>query len=170
MNEPKLYLNPNVEPFHRIKIPFIEKKYGVKYIGTWEYQDLDVPLEVFRLTKPEIVGGFLAERYVGLFVFKREVIAIPCDDLFDNKIIVGVIADDGEVCLSRYPGEHYISQDKTTWVEGGIGHIRTNKLERQVRVLIQDDGSFKFEPLPFFEVSTTPTKFPLFELFTYKWP
>ena len=162
----KHYLNIR-QPYHRIKIEEIEQKHGVKYMGPWHHDDFDEPLDVFYTNKPRKVEDRLAERYIGVAVVDNVMYCFAVDEIFD-RVIVGVEADDGEVCISRFNEDHYVSTDETTWVDGGAEVIQTNKPNSLVRVYVRD-ADFEFEPLGLLEfeskVDTSRTFFRIFQ-----WP
>lgn len=165
MTDLKYYHTHNSRPYYRFNLTTIENQHNAKYMGAWEFDDYDFPLDVFYIEKPVLIGLFPAQKYVGLYIDRHEIVAAPCDDIFD-KLIVGVEADDGEICISRHPGEHYVSNDLSTWVQGGIGYVMTNHPERQVRVYVVD-GRFEYEPVGCLEVAQ-PQERSFFSFLTWR--
>ena len=153
-------------PFHNLKIEAIEKMYGATWLGPWELEEYgDEPLEIFYIPKPMEVSGRLAERYVGLYVQDSYLYSAAVDDVF-NRVLVGVVAKDGELCISRFSGDHYISQDATTWVDGGPGMIATNRPENLVRLYAVDNW-FEVESVGLIDIEPSPVTFAksIFSLF-----
>lgn len=142
------YLAPR-EPYYRIRVRELEQKHNAKYMGPWHHADFDEPLDVFYVSKPKKVGERLAEKYVGVAVEDGVIYCFAVDEIF-NRPIVGVEADNGEVCVSRFEEDHVISSDETVWVDGGPDTIQTNKPDRQVQVHVVNDR-FEFEPLGLLE-------------------
>lgn len=146
------YLNTR-EPFHRIRVDEIEQKHDVKYMGPWQHVDFDVPLDVFYLKRPRRIADRLAEKYVGVIVEDGVMFCFAVDDIFDRPI-VGIEAADGEICVSRFTDDHYVSVDETVWVDGGADVLQTNKPDRLVSVYVRNDD-FEFEPLGLLEFEET---------------
>ena len=154
------------ELFFSIKVEEIEKKYNATWMGPWEVEGYDLPLEIFYIRKPVVVNGRLAERYVGLYFEGNQICSECCDDVF-NRVLVGVAAEDGELCISRFPGDHYISRDATTWVDGGPNFLLTNRPEHTLRLYPAGD-KFEIENLGLLNIETNHPVKSLFQIF--KWP
>lgn len=150
------YFNRRREPFYRIRVDNIEKQYNAVYMGAWQHEDFDMPLDVFYIRKPTMINGRLAKKYVGVFIHDG-LQAADVDDIFMLPII-GAEADDGEICISCHIDDQYLSIDGSTWVEGGRENFQTNKPDRLVSVHINDD-SFEFEPLGLIEYEEQPKQF-----------
>jgi hypothetical protein len=162
------YINSGTKPYYRFRLRSMEEKYNAKYLGAWEHDEFPEPLDIFYVHEKFRVGNRLCEKYFGIYKDEegntRQVVV---DDVFD-KMICGVEADDGEICVSRFEGDHYISMDNSVWVDGGMGMIQTNRLDRLFRIYV-NDGIFEFEPLGHFEIhSTVEPSRGFFQIF--QWP
>lgn len=150
----KRYVNRNRLPHYDLRVSIIEGKYNCKYMGAWQHAAFEAPLDVFYIKKPTVINDRLAEKYVGVYVYNG-LRWVDIDDIFDRPI-VGAEADNGEICISGFDGDYYISEDKSTWVDGGQQYFQSNKPDRLVSVYIHDD-KFEFEPLGLIEVDKQDT-------------
>lgn len=136
--------------FHQIDIEDIQFRRNATYMGCWPLSiyraDDDEPADIFYIHSAQRVGGKIALKYIAIIKDKNKTYAMVADDIFQRYPIFGVESDSGEVCCSRFPEDVYVSGDSTVFVYGGPTNVITDRPDRIVRVVVQDD-KYHFERL-----------------------
>ncbi len=126
----------------RFNIAKIEEKYGgAKFMGMWCLKTKsggwsETPAHIFYQPNPDTSLGHT--HYFGLFERGGVLYITKGDSAFSN--LYGILADDGEVLVSRYRHYYTRSEDGTVWIDGGRDYTRHGGgtvLEVNVR-----DGNF----------------------------
>ena len=127
-----------------------EKKYKAKYLGDFTLKDTkgnwsEIPWAVFYVKNPNKKLGH--SHYFGLrfdtYFDENKSLKIGSMYITDGKSIsevslVGVVADDGEICISCYRHDYRESTDKSTFIDGGRDYTRTLVNAKTVEVKIID--------------------------------
>jgi hypothetical protein len=144
-----LYLNHR-SPFYEIDIESVEYRRNATYMGTWPVRIYNEgnndPADIFYLHSPQRVGKKVAAKYIAIVRENGKTYAMVADDIFQRYPIFGVEAENGEVCCSRFLEDTYVSEDASVIISGGPTNIITDRPDRIVRVLVQDD-KYHFERL-----------------------
>lgn len=99
------------------------------------------PVDVFHVSNPDTSKGHT--NYFGLFYRGDKLFICEASTAFSEPI-TGVLADDGEVIVSRY--RHDFQQRKGVMIDGGRDYIRSSSPVQLVKVIVE--GSvFRFELL-----------------------
>ena len=109
--------------------------------GNWNEQ----PVDLFYVANPDISKGH--SHYFGMFYRNHTLYITNGESAFptDNNII-GVLADDGEVLVSRF--RHDYQERKGAMIDGGRDYTRASSPARYVKVDV-DGSEFKFTQLDF---------------------
>jgi len=104
------------------------EKYNAKYMGVWCLKTrngnwAEEPSAVFYVENPDMTMGHT--HYFGLFSRMGSVYITKGDSAFENQPLSGVIADNGEVLISRYRHDYTKSEDNTVWIDGGRDYTRS---------------------------------------------
>lgn len=112
--------------FSENNIKTIEEKYGAKYIGyfctrksngAWN----DLPVDVFYQPNPDVSKGH--SHYFGMFRQIGNVYITDAISITENPML-GVIANDGEVVVSRYRHDYRRSNDGSVFIDGGRDYTK----------------------------------------------
>lgn len=114
----------------------IEDKFNALYVG--EFPALaqpgwytSVPCRVFFSKTPDYTKGH--KDYFGI-LSDNEGIRIFSMQWIKDKEIIGVVADDGEVIISRYRHDFKYSTDGSVCIDGGFDYCHTNRADRLIRL------------------------------------
>lgn len=134
--------------FTSAEIEKIKGIYGGEYVGyfctkrpngSWN----EVPVDVFYKPNPDVSKGH--SHYFGMFsrdgaVFITNAISVT------EQPMLGIVADDGEVVVSRYRHDYRRSRDGSVFIDGGRdytrygwannNHLDSNVLPRLIQVKI----------------------------------
>lgn len=118
-------------------VAMIERSINGVYIGEFSalaqpgwYTDYGFPC--FYVENPDAEKGH--QNYVGFRLNDTGGLGVFSMQWIKDKEITGVIADDGEVVISRYGRDFQRSKDDSVWVDGGWGCLRTNRADRLIRL------------------------------------
>lgn len=79
--------------------------------------------------------------YFGLsFDLLGKVYIHDASSAFLHTPIVGVIADNGEICYSRFRHDNYASADGSVWIDGGRDYVRGPVIDPARQVTLTVDG------------------------------
>jgi len=112
--------------FTENNIKTIEEKYGAKYVGyfctrksTGDWND--VPVDVFYQPNPDVSKGH--SHYFGMLRQTGNVYITNAISITEHPML-GVIATDGEVVISRYRHDYRRSKDGSVFIDGGRDYTR----------------------------------------------
>lgn len=148
-----MYIN-NSKPywFESAELPRIEKHYNAKYIGYWCTKRPDgnwneSPVDVFYVENPDKSKGH--SHYFGLFLSQYNELMITNAESAFSEQITGVLANDGEVLVSRYRHD-FISKDGA-FADGGRDYLRRSAPSTMVDVFV-NGSEFTFKVVEDFDV------------------
>lgn len=112
------------QPF---KIEVVEEKYNATFVGDFCLKTkngwTEAPIAIFYQPTP-INPEY--SNYFGLYVSVLNKILI-CDGASAfSQPIIGAVADNGEIIISRYRHDCVTSQDGSVMIDGGRDYLRTN--------------------------------------------
>ena len=130
------------------QIPKLEEHYKSKYMGYWTTKRKDGewnddPVDVFYNPNPDTSKGH--SHYFGLFMKDHKVMITNAESAFSEPI-VGVVAEDNEVLVSRY--RHDYSEKGDAFIDGGREYYRYNPDFPLVNVTIDNDSFLISEDTP----------------------
>jgi len=123
----KYFIKPT-EGFHFSKngLKMVQEHYGGTYVGyfctkrrdgSWN----DTPVDVFYQPNPDVSKGH--SHYFG--VFRRDVgVYITNAISVTEQPMLGVVANDGEVVVSRYRHDYRRSNDGSVFIDGGRDYTK----------------------------------------------
>lgn len=123
----KYFIKPE-NGFHFMKegIKKIEETYGGKYVGyfcilqpsgNWS----QMPIDVFYQPNPDLSKGH--SHYFGVFMQNGKVCITNAISVTEQNIL-GIVAQDGEVVVSRYRHDFRRSRDGSVFIDGGRDYTR----------------------------------------------
>jgi hypothetical protein len=116
----------------------IEENYGAKFMGYWAIKTQngwsETPVDVFYQPNPDTSKGHT--HYFGMY--EKDGVAWICDasSAFAEPII-GIMAEDGEVLVSRY--RHDYREKDGVMIDGGRDYVRRSLTGMPVIVEIDGD-------------------------------
>lgn len=118
----------------------IEKDYNAKYMGYWCTKHSsgwwnEDPVDVFYQPNPDFEKGH--SNYFGMFVRGGHVYITNAESAFKEPI-VGVLAENGEVLVSRFR-HHMVKADCGAMVDGGRDYMKRSLKGDLVDVFIEKD-------------------------------
>lgn len=134
------YLNSNA-------VEITEAHYRAKYIGCWQIKDntgewTNVPIDTFYQPNADVEKGH--STYFGVFYSTSKHCNCICNaESAFSEPILGVLADDGEVLVSRYRHDYVSKGDH--FVDGGRDYFR-HSISPVVKICV-NSGNFEFELL-----------------------
>lgn len=114
----------------------IEDKFDAIYVGEFPAMAqpgwyTSVPCRVFFSKNPDYAKGH--QDYFGI-ISDNEGIRIFSMQWIKDKEIIGVVADDGEVVISRCRHDFSTSRDGSVHIDGGFDYCHTNRVDRLIRL------------------------------------
>lgn len=111
----------NEKTLTEFDIGAVEEKYNAKYMGVWclktKYNGwAQTPSAIFHVENPDRSLGHT--NYFGLFSRNGATYITKGNSAFGDSLY-GVVAEDGEVIISRYCDDYAKSKDGTVWISGG---------------------------------------------------
>lgn len=119
----------------------VEQKYNAKFVGMLPAKAKDGswlldPLAVFWQEKPPVEGY---SNYMGLLVRNGETYITSGASAVEG-VIIGVVADNGEIIYSNCRWDMRHSTDGSVWIDGGRDYTRTSGGKIVEMVIV--DGEF----------------------------
>lgn len=112
--------------FNSVGIEMIEKHYGGEYVGYFCTKRPDgswneVPVDVFYQPNPDISKGH--SHYYGMFRRDDSTYITNAISVTEQPML-GIVANDGEVVVSRYRHDYRRSNDGSVFIDGGRDYTR----------------------------------------------
>lgn len=117
----------NDKTLQPIKLPVVEEMFGGKFIGDFCVKAkgggwTDSPIAIFYQPNPDTEKGH--SHYFGIFIDDNNKLVITSGDNVFSEEIIGIVADDGEVIISRWRHDFVTSIDKSVFIDGGRDYTR----------------------------------------------
>lgn len=117
---------------YAVDVPYIEEKYNAKFIGKWSVRASNgswtEPVHVFYEEKPP--KGYT--NYFAIYAQSGKPYIAEASSAFTQ--LTGVLANDGELLVSKHRHDYVESKDGSTFIDGGRDYIHTNANARLVEV------------------------------------
>lgn len=137
----KIYLPPvPTKSFQPIKIDVVEKEYNATYVGDFCLKTKDgswtnFPVAIFYNPKPPKPEY---SNYLGVFVTPENKIYITDGASAFLQPIIGIIADNGDVIISRYRHDYVTSADGSVFIDGGRDYVRCSVHGETIQLFMVD--------------------------------
>lgn len=115
----------------------IEEMYGAVYMGHWCTKHSagwwnDYPVDVFYQPNPDFSKGH--SHYFGMFKQKDNVYITNAESAFSQEIF-GLLAEDGEVIVSRYRHDCVVKEDQM--IDGGRDYLKYTSNKKLIKINVE---------------------------------
>ena len=104
----------------------VEKKYNAKYVGHFALNQgsgwTEIPAAVYYQETPP--NGY--SKYMGLVVYPSGAVYITGAQSAADVVMVGIVADNGDVIYSRFRHDYRTSADDSVTIDGGRDYTKTS--------------------------------------------